>query len=203
MLEPAKSIMITLQKGLPAELKSSAADLFLNAFGSKFFPILGDREKTKNLIECSMNPNNCISALENGDLLGIIAIQEKGKCFVDISFDNVKSRYGLVKGIIKAVLLSLFIHKTDDNEMHIECIAVADSAQGKGIGTRLLNELCSLASNGGIQKVTLEVINTNTKAMSLYRRLGFHVEKKSNMWPINKIIGWPFNEVFKMSKSIG
>jgi ribosomal protein S18 acetylase RimI-like enzyme len=89
--------------------------------------------------------------LENGNLVGILAIQEKNKCFVDISFDNIKSKYGLIKGIIKMILLSLFIYKLTDNEIHIECVAVADTAQGKGIGTRLLNELFSLALNEGIQ----------------------------------------------------
>jgi ribosomal protein S18 acetylase RimI-like enzyme len=97
----------------------------------------------------------------------------------------------------------LLIYKPDDKEIHIECIAVARSAQGTGIGTRLLNELFSHASNESIQKVTLEVINTNTKAKSLYERLGFCIEKTSNIWPLNKIIGWSFDKVFKMSKSIG
>lgn len=195
--------MITLQRGLPIELTSSAADLFLKAFGSKFFPILGHGEKTKKLIESSLNTNNCISALENGDLVGILAIQEKNKSFVDISFSNIKSKYGLIKGLIKAVLLSLFIYKPVDNEFYIECVAVTDSAQGKGIGTRLLNELFSQALNEGIKKITLEVINTNTEAKSLYERLGFRIEKSSSIWPFNKMIGWTFSEVIKMNKSIG
>ncbi len=195
--------MITLQKGLPTELINSATDLFLNAFGSKFYPILGDGEITKELVKSSINTTSCISAFENGDLLGILAVQEKNKSFVDISFDNIKSSYGLIKGMIKAVLLSLFMYKPDDKEIHIECIAVAISARGMGIGTRLLNELFSQASDECIQKVTLEVINTNTKAKSLYEKLGFHIEKASNIWPLNKIIGWSFDKVFKMSKSIG
>ena len=195
--------MVTLQKGLPTELISSAANLFLNAFGSKFYPILGHGEKTKELIESSINAASCIYAFEDGELLGILAIQEKNKSFVDISFNNIKSRYGLVKGIIKAVLLSLFIYKPDDNEIHIECVAVANSAQGKGIGTRLLNELFLQAATESIQKVTLEVISTNTKAKSLYERLGFRIEKTSNIWPLNKIVGWSFDKIFNMSKSIG
>jgi ribosomal protein S18 acetylase RimI-like enzyme len=195
--------MITLQKGLPIEHTSSAADLFLNAFGPKFFPILGHGEKTKKLIESSLNTNYCISALENGDLVGILAIQEKNKSFVDISFSNIKSKYGLLKGLIKAVLLSLFTYKPVDNEFYIECVAVTDSAQGKGIGTRLFNELFSQAVNEGIKKITLEVINTNTEAKSLYERLGFQIEKSSSIWPFNKMMGWTFNEVIKMKKSIG
>ncbi len=195
--------MITLQKGLPLELKSSAAELFLNAFGSKFFPILGHGVKTQKLIESSLNIRNCISALENGKLVGILAIQVKDKSFVDISLNDLKTIYGLVKGFIKAALLSLFIYTPINNEIHIECVAVADSVQGKGIGTRLLKELFSLCSNENIQKVTLEVINTNPKARSLYERLGFSIEKRSKIWPINKIIGWSFDEVVKMYKPIG
>jgi hypothetical protein len=89
--------MVTLQKGLPTELVNSATDLFLNAFGSKFYPIFGDGENTKELIKSSMNPTSCISAVENGYLLGVLADQEKNKSFVEISFDNIKSRYGLIK----------------------------------------------------------------------------------------------------------
>lgn len=195
--------MIEIQNRLAIEHKNSATKLFLDAFGSKFFPILGKGEKTQNLIESTINSYQCISALENGKLVGILAIQCGNKSFVDISFAELKAVYGPVKGLLKLALLSLFDYQPIDKEVHIECIAVDHSSRGKGIGTKLLDELFLQYKKNGAQKVTLEVVDSNPKAISLYKKIGFVVEKHTKIWPINKIVGWPFNDVIKMYKSIG
>ncbi len=181
---------------------SSAADLFLSALGSKLIPILGQDARAHDVIESSIKIRNCISAVEDGELLGILAIQTKNKSFIDPSFEDMVSVYGLISGIARTAKLSLLTHVPKNDEIHVEGIAVMESARGKGIGTRLLNELFSFASEMDKKRITLEVINTNPKAKDLYEQLGFNVEKRENVWPFNKIIGWSFNEVIKMSKNV-
>ncbi|MBU0970793.1 MAG: GNAT family N-acetyltransferase [Proteobacteria bacterium] len=195
--------MIKIQNRLAIEHKGAATKLFLDAFGSKFFPILGKGEKTQNLIESSINSYQCISALENGKLVGILAIQYGNESFIDISFSELKAVYGPVKGLVKLALLSLFDYQPIEKEIHIECISVDGSSRGKGIGTKLLDELFSRSEKDGAHKVTLEVVDSNPKAIALYKKIGFVVEKHSKIWPINKIVGWSFNNVIKMYKSIG
>ena len=55
----------------------------------------------------------------------------------------------------------------------IDNIAVTEPYRNSGIGTAILNELCSLAKERGVNKVFLEVRVSNSPAMSLYLKSGF------------------------------
>lgn len=62
------------------------------------------------------------------------------------------------------------------DEAHITTIAVDPDIQGKGYGKKLLTYIMALAKEWGIKKMTLEVRVSNTKAQSLYEKLGFKQE---------------------------
>lgn len=47
---------------------------------------------------------------------------------------------------------------------------------GYGIGKNLLAESIAWADTNGIQKITLNVLETNTNAIKLYQKLGFEIE---------------------------
>lgn len=47
---------------------------------------------------------------------------------------------------------------------------------GYGIGKNLLAESIAWADANGIQKITLNVLETNDKAITLYQKLGFEIE---------------------------
>ena len=58
-------------------------------------------------------------------------------------------------------------------EWELENIVVADRAQRRGLGTRLLGELVSLARSQGAQSIFLEVRESNQAARSLYLKCAF------------------------------
>lgn len=58
----------------------------------------------------------------------------------------------------------------------INGLAVAPSAQGRGIGRALVEAAVAEASRRGAVKVTLRVLGENTGARQLYERCGFVVE---------------------------
>ena len=62
--------------------------------------------------------------------------------------------------------------------------------------------MIKLAREKGYSCITLDVIDTNPQGKKLYEKIGFSVIKEINIWPINKLIGWPFNGVSLMKKSI-
>ncbi len=93
-------------------------------------------------------------------------------------------------------------HNTKTGELYVEAVAVTEFARGKGIGTKLFAPLIKFAKNKGYSCITLQVIDTNPRAKELYEKVGFSVIKKSRIWPVNKLVGWPFNVVFLMKKSI-
>jgi len=195
--------MVSIQRGLLPELENSAANLFLTALGEKFIPILGNKANAIALIESSIVSINCLAAVEEGKLLGILAIQTNKQSFLNLDFKNLRAYYSIVGSCIRTAGLSLLHHSPKPKELYIEGIAVADFARGKGIGTKLLDELMILADSKGFETVTLQVIDTNPRALQLYERLGFTIEKRSKVWPLNRIIGWNFKEAIFMQRVIG
>ncbi|MBP1080596.1 ribosomal protein S18 acetylase RimI-like enzyme [Bacillus capparidis] len=55
-------------------------------------------------------------------------------------------------------------------------ICVLKEFRGYGIGKNLLKESVHWADSNGIKKITLNVIETNNKAIMLYKKYGFEVE---------------------------
>ena len=195
--------MIIINEGLPVKFKRSAAELFLEAFSDKFIPILGRKDKAKRLIEFSIEPGNCFYAEEDGKLLGLLAFQTIEGSFLNPSLKVLIPIYGFLISIFKVFNLSMLQHKIKTCELYIEAIAVTDFARGKGIGTKLIETMTEFAMNNEYNCLTLQVIDTNPLAKELYEKLGFSVIKNSKIWPVNKLIGWPFSEVFLMQKIIG
>ena len=58
-------------------------------------------------------------------------------------------------------------------EADIQTVAVAPDAQGRGIGSRLVQALADRARGQGVRLLHLEVRADNEPALVLYRRLGF------------------------------
>lgn len=55
-------------------------------------------------------------------------------------------------------------------------VCVLKEFWGYGIGKNLLKESISWADSNGIKKITLNVLETNEKAIKLYQKLGFEIE---------------------------
>lgn len=55
-------------------------------------------------------------------------------------------------------------------------VCVLKEFWGYGIGKNLLKESIAWADSNGIKKITLRVLETNEKAIALYKNLGFEIE---------------------------
>lgn len=55
-------------------------------------------------------------------------------------------------------------------------IGVAASAQGRGVGTKLMEAVLAKAEEEGIKKLSLRVMGTNHGAIRFYKRFGFAEE---------------------------
>lgn len=67
---------------------------------------------------------------------------------------------------------------------HLEAIAVAKKAEGKGIARALLDTAEKEAQRHGAQTMTLHVISTNTRARQFYERSGYDGEMIRYIKPI-------------------
>lgn len=66
--------------------------------------------------------------------------------------------------------LKRFAHKVEFG------VCVLQDYWGYGIGKNLLAESIAWADANGIQKITLNVLETNDRAVKLYQKLGFEIE---------------------------
>lgn len=73
------------------------------------------------------------------------------------------------QGAVKGFLIARILHP----DWEIENIVVAASAQRRGVGSSMLNELLQRARTRSALKITLEVRASNTPARRLYEKFGF------------------------------
>lgn len=73
-----------------------------------------------------------------------------------------------VDGVVRGFTLA---HKTE-GELELKGLFVEEAFQGQGIGKQLFEVSCSIREPG--ERISLEVISKNDRAIGMYKRLGFH-----------------------------
>ncbi|MDN9008391.1 GNAT family N-acetyltransferase [Brevibacillus laterosporus] len=113
--------------------------------------------------------------------------REKGEAFIDpfgfeqlIKADTEKERNLFLVAIVHDQIvgfsrcegnqLKRFLHKIEFG------VCVLKEFWGFGIGKNLIKESIAWADSNDIKKITLNVLETNDKAITLYRKLGFEIE---------------------------
>ena len=113
--------------------------------------------------------------------------REKGEAFIDIlgfreiiKFDSESLRNLFLVAVIhnqivgfsrcEGSVLKRFSHKIEFG------VCVGKEFWGYGIGKNLLTESISWADANGIKKITLNVLETNERAITLYKKHGFEIE---------------------------
>ena len=179
-----------------------AVELYFNSLKEKLEPILGSDERAKKLLASSITADQCIAAIHEEKIIGILGVQTKDGGFINPSLKTMTSIYGLIGGIVRLAGLALLYHRTKTEEVYVDGVAVDPAMRGKGIGTKLLEALESKAVEKQMKMITLDVIDINPKAKALYERLGFIAIKNEDIWPLNWIIRFPFKSVTFMKKEI-
>jgi ribosomal protein S18 acetylase RimI-like enzyme len=91
-------------------------------------------------------------------------------CLVHVAEGSAGAILGLALVSLRPELLS------HEPSAHLEAIAVADGAEGKGIGQALLAAAEEDAGRNGARTMTLNVFSTNTRARQFYERSGYDGE---------------------------
>ncbi|OQY43143.1 MAG: hypothetical protein B6242_15285 [Anaerolineaceae bacterium 4572_78] len=188
---------------LPGEFRASAVRLFIVALRDKFVPVFGNDKRVQYVLENSLDPTHCITAICDEKLVGLIAIGDSKGSFINPTLKTMIRTYGILGGIFRMAGLTILHHSTDSDELYIDGVAVVTEMRGKGVGSQLFAKLEHKAIKDGIQTISLAVINTNPRAEALYERLGFVSIKRDNIWPFNHIFKFPFESSVFMVKKIG
>lgn len=71
-------------------------------------------------------------------------------------------------------LMGYFLIMAIVDEAHLLNVAVSAERQGQGLGRLLLNQAVACSRGLGLESVLLEVRPSNTRALAIYQRYGFH-----------------------------
>jgi len=72
-----------------------------------------------------------------------------------------------------AYLVTLIDYFNERPHAHLSVLAVAADAEGKGVGSALLDRCVAWARERHSDRLTLSALVTNTRARALYERKGF------------------------------
>ena len=72
-----------------------------------------------------------------------------------------------------AYLVTLVDYFNQRPHAHLSVLAVAKEAEGKGVGSTLLDHCVAWAKERGSDRLTLSALVTNSRARALYERKGF------------------------------
>src|SRR6266566_3468721 len=128
------------------------------------------------------------AAAADDDISAIVALESE-------SFTNPWSRETIVWELENSDVTRIYVLRDDAgtvlafcvcwvvfDELHINTLAVKPVARRSGVATFLLRGVMAEAAAAGAIRATLEVRASNTAALGLYSRLGFHVEAKRSRY---------------------
>ncbi len=186
---------IEIHKGFPDDFRKKAAELYDQAFGQKFSRAIACQAKRIDIFADGISPQFSISAWKNDNLVGLTGFQLKEGSFTgNISWELFKKHLNFLAAIKAALFLSLFERKRLEGILQMDGIVVHPEYRGHGIGTKLLEDLKIHAQSLGYQAITLDVINTNPRAKSLYERMGFKTTKKESYPWLKPLLGFGSSE---------
>ena len=91
-------------------------------------------------------------------------------CLVQVAVDDDEQVLGFTLTRLRPEALS------HEPSAHLEAIAIASAAEGKGVGKALLESNEKNAQDHGARSMTLHVISTNQRAREFYERSGYFGE---------------------------
>ena len=179
---------------LPAAMKARAAGIYYGEFRQKYDGLLlipRSREQALRILTESMDWSMGIYALDGrGELVGLAGLGCRGRGFVKYRWKLLLREFGLPGSVRRKVIKFFEAPALRTDQVRVEGVVVSKEAQGKGIGTALMDAVTGWAEERGYASVRLEVINTNPRARRLYQRLGFVDTKRSYYGMLSRPAGF-------------
>ena len=86
-----------------------------------------------------------------------------------------------LKLLIVNILDYFVLCDVEKGDFHIAELAIDESQRGKGLGSKVLDDLISYAKKNNLKRVTLDADFRNTGAKALYERIGFREFNKKRV----------------------
>ncbi len=180
---------MTVQLGLPENLRAQAAALYWQAFGQKLGRVMGPDARALRYLHRVIRPDHAIVALEDGQLLGLVGFKTPEAAFAGGGFADLWAIYD-IGAIWRAAVLRMLERDVDNARFLMDGLCVSEDARGRGVGTALLAAITDEARIRGYGAVRLDVVDTNPRARALYERQGFVAVKTAGVGVLRHVFGF-------------
>jgi ribosomal protein S18 acetylase RimI-like enzyme len=181
---------IVIQNNLPENQRRQAADIYYDAFSRKLTMLTASRQELTALLARIFNPQRAIIALGGDGCVGLAGLHYDREYFTRTQRSIFTEELGWLRGLPGYLLFHAFEPTPPEDQLRIECLAVSPKDRGKGIGSKLLQAVYSLAKKAGKSAVSLEVVDTNPNAQRLYERQGFKAIRSMHYPYLRNIAGF-------------
>ena len=194
---------IQIVEGSDREYADDALRLTFDAFAKKFRIGFRDSNDFVRLFRDSVDSKNCLFALVDGELFGVLAFKTTGHEFYQLNLKTPFEKFSPFRASL--MLFNLILLDIEDavraDEFHIDVLAVVPSSRGMGIGTALMQKAEDKAESEGKRTMSLGVIAENEGAIRLYERLGYKTTRTWRGFLVR--LAAKSVEVHRMEKQVG
>ena len=194
---------VQIVEGIAREHVDDALRITFDAFAKKFRIGFRNADDFVRLFRDSVDPENCLFAIVDGELSGVLAFQMTGHEFYQLNLRTAFEKFSPFRAglVIFNLILLAFEDAVGADEFHIDLVAVVPSSRGMGIGTALMLKAEEKAESTGKHTMSLGVIAENEGAIRLYERLGYRTTRTWRGFLVR--LASNSTEVRRMEKSIG
>ena len=194
---------VQIVEGVDREYVDDALCITYDAFAKKFRIGFRNADDFIRLFRDSVDPENCLFAIVDGELSGVLAFQMTGHEFYQLNLRTAFEKFSPFRAglVIFNLILLAFEDAVGADEFHIDLVAVGPSSRGMGIGTALMLKAEEKAESTGKHTMSLGVIAENEGAIRLYERLGYRTTRTWRGFLVR--LAARSEEVRRMEKPIG
>ena len=170
---------VQIVEGVDREYVDDALRITYDAFAKKFRIGFRNADDFIRLFRDSVDPENCLFAIVDGELSGVLAFQMTGHEFYQLNLRTAFEKFSPFRAglVIFNLILLAFEDSVGADEFHTDVLAVVPSTRGIGIGTALMLRAEEKAESTGKRTMSLGVIAENEGAIRLYERLGYRTTR--------------------------
>ncbi|MBU2994149.1 GNAT family N-acetyltransferase [Octadecabacter sp. 1_MG-2023] len=182
---------VQISAGFSDDERPEISAMYWAAFGQKLGHVMGPKKRALAFIEDLLDPSHAICARDQGGaLLGVVGFKTAKGALVDGTWADMTRHYGWIGSTWRTALLVLLERDTENQRFLMDGVFVASHAQGKGVGTALLDAISNEAVRRGYKELRLDVVDKNPRARALYERKGFIAGDVHHLGPLRHIFGF-------------